>query len=88
MLGVLPRLVDNQEIKPYVVRFNRWLYNAATRMETMFKRVRFLPVHLKFLDSDGPKISYYNTDQLTLNVAGAVLLKEEIFRLAGFVQNT
>ena len=87
-IGVLPRIVDNEDIKPYIVRFNRWLSVAVTQVDTLFERVKFLPVHIKFLNSSEPRRELFHQDDLfTLNEAGAKLLRNEIFRLAGFVKN-
>ena len=80
-------MVDNQQVKPLLVKFNRWLANAVGRMNVLFDRVKFLPVHVKFLDEHGPMVELFNDDQLTLNAARARLLKITIFEMAGFVRN-
>ena len=48
-IGVLPRIVDNEDIKPFIVRFNRWLASVVNEVNIVFERVRFLPVQLHFL---------------------------------------
>ena len=88
-LGILPRPVENQEAKPYITRANRWMASAVTRVDALFNKVRFLPVHLDFLRAEGPKIElFHQDDMLTLNQAGAKTLKASVFYLAGFVKNT
>ena len=89
MLGVLPKPVENDSAKVHIMKFNRWLSIAVKRIDALFHRVKFLPVQLPFLNASGPIMEYYNSDdQLTLNQAGAEVLRRAIFRLAGFVKNT
>ena len=87
-VGVLPRPVDNDEIKPYIVKFNRWLTMAVKQVDTLFERVKFIPAHLKFLSGDQPRSELFHMDdQITLNEAGAKLLRNTLFNFAGFVKN-
>ena len=68
--------------------FKRWLQNAAIRIDAIFGKVRFLPVQLAFIQASAPRVEYFNNvDGVTLNEAGAQLLKRTIFSLAGFVKN-
>ena len=87
IISVLPRPVDNQEVKPLLVKFNRWLASAASWLENIFGKVKFLPVHTRFIDAEGPILDFFKEDQLTLNEAGAKLLKMTIFEMAGFVHD-
>ena len=88
MPRVLPRPIENAQVKPLVMFFNRWLHNTAVRIEALFGKVKYLPVQLSFLGPQGPKMEYFNEDDgLTLNQAGTALLKQAIFKLAGFVRN-
>ena len=87
-VGVLPRPVDNEIIKPFIVKFNRWLAAACAEVDSLFDRVKFVPAHLKFLHGDYPRTQMFNQDDLlTLNEAGAKLLHNTIFEQAGFVRN-
>ena len=86
-MGILPRPVDNEQAKPLITTMNRWIRNAAEKMDVMFQKVRFLPVQLHFIDGTTPKIQYFNDDKLTVNAVGAKILKQVIFQLAGFVKN-
>ena len=88
-IGVLPRPIDNQDIKPYIVKFNRWLMQALNSANELFERVIFLPVHLKFINGNQPRAELFNQeDRCTLNAAGAFMFKKQVFELAGFVKNT
>ena len=70
-LGVLPRLVDNEDIKPYIMKFSRWLSVAVHEVNIIFKRIQFLPIHLRFIEGNIPKAHLFEQDnQLLLNVAG------------------
>ena len=84
IIGVLPRPIENDQAKIYIMKMN----NATERIRKLFDKVCFLPVHLKFLNGGVPRMELFNQeDQLTLNPAGAMLFKQEVFRLAGFVRN-
>ena len=68
--------------------FNRWLRDAAKRIDQLFARVKFLPAQLSFLDAQGSKMQYFNEDdKLTLNQLGAVHFRNTLFKLTGFVHN-
>ena len=89
-IGVLPRIVDNCDIKPFIVKFNRWLASAVCEVDVVFKKIKFLPVHLKFLDGVIPKRNMFNTqnNSLLLSSTGAVYFREVTFQMAGFVKNS
>ena len=87
-VGVLPQPIDNSEIKPFIVRFNQWLSITVVQVDSLFERVKFIPAHLKFLHADIPRAELFNQDDgLTLNEAGAKLLRNTLFSEAGFVKN-
>ena len=87
-LGVLPRPIDNQEAKPYVVRFNRWMANAVDQVGKIFEKIRFLPIQLHFIQESAPKEHLFRQDQpLMINEAGARIFKEHVFLMAGFARN-
>ena len=78
-ISVLPRVVDNMEAKPFLIKFNRWLAAIVSEVNTIFDKIKFLPVYLKFLDGVQP--------QLLLSEVGVALFKQVIFQLAGFMKN-
>ena len=88
-IGILPRPIDNQEVKPLIMKANRWLAHAVERVDKLFGRIRFLPVQLAFLQGSVPNEVLYNPDDRhTLSQAGATLFRATVFQLAGFVKNT
>ena len=88
IVGVLLRPIDNQHVKSYVMNYNRFLKNAAERIDHLFGKTKFLAIQLSFIGTDGPKIQYFNQDDgLTLNQVGATFFRKTLFKLAGFVQN-
>ena len=86
-VGVLLRPVENEEIKPYIMKFNRWLTTAVNRMQALMGKIQMVPVHLRYLGTSGPRLHLFNQDGLTLNEAGAKLFRASLFQSAGFVQN-
>ena len=68
-IGVLPRLVDNDAAKPFIVKFNRYLLNATDRLSKLFDNIKYLPVQLQFIQGMKGKKEYYNEDGLMLNEA-------------------
>ena len=88
-VGILPRPVEDDHVKTLVMKSNRWIHNAVDRVNSLFGKVKFLPVQLKFLNGKlGPRKELFKEDdQLTLNEAGAAVFKQEVFKLAGFVKN-
>ena len=87
-IAVLPRPVENDQVKVLVMKSNRWISHAVERVNNMMGRVTFLPVQLKFLNGSQPRMEFFHADdRLTLNTAGALMFKEEVFKLAGFVRN-
>ena len=87
VIGVLPRPIDNAEAKPYICRINRWIASAVEKIQKMFQKVKFIPLHLKFLDAAKPKLHLFQQDGLMLSAAGAQLFKKLAFEMAGFVAN-
>ena len=87
-VGVLPRVIDNQDIKPFIMKFNRWLAMAAHEVNIIFEKVRFLPVQLNFLEGNEPKRHLFQQhNPLLLSESGSVLFKQAVFQLAGFIRN-
>ena len=87
LIGVLLRPIEDKNVKHFVVMFNCWLHNAADRIDAIFQnKIRFLPVQLSFLQSDGPKLFLFNEDKLKLNQAGVEVFRRAVFQLAGFVK--
>ena len=88
LIGVLPRPVENDQAKPYIMRINRWFTHAVERVDKLLGKVKFLPVHLKFLNGSQPRLELFREDDgITLSPAGAMVFRNEVFRLAGFVRN-
>ena len=85
--GILPRPVDNDQVKYLIAKANRWLANSIDRISKLFCKVSFLPVQLEFLNGNVPKQQLYSDDRLTLNEAGAAQYRATVFRLAGFMPN-
>lgn len=87
-IGVLPRVIDNEQIKPFIMKFNRWLAAAVNDVNSLFERIKFLPVHLQFLEGNVPKRPLFDQhNSLLLSPLGAAVFKESVFQLAGFVKN-
>ena len=87
-VGVLPRPIENIEVKPLIVKFNRFLAAAVEKAAVIFERVKFLPAHLEFIQDGAPAEEFFHQDdKLTLNDRGAILLRNTLFRLAGFKKN-
>ena len=87
-IGVLPRVIDNDDIKPFIVRFNHWLAASVNDINIVFEKIRFLPVHLHFIDGSAPRAKLFDdSSKLLLNSVGAALFKQVTFQLAGFVKN-
>ena len=87
-IGVLPRIVDNEQIKPYIMKFNRKLAATANEIDVLFEKVKFLPVHLKFINGTFPRVELFDVNNtLLLNNVGVALFKQAVFKLAGFVKN-
>ena len=88
VIGVLPKIVDNQEIKPFIMKFNRYLAATTENVNSVFERIRFLPVHLHFLDGTTPTPQLFDdTNPLLLSKTGAIYFKQIVFKLAGFIKN-
>ena len=86
-IGILPRPIENEDVKVFVMKANRWLANSVDRINKLFGRVVFLPVQLRFLQGNKPVMAMFGEDQLTLSAAGAELFKATTFEMAGFVKN-
>ena len=88
IVAVIPRPIDNDQVKVLIMKMNRWLRGAVERVARMFQGVKFLPVQLAFLNGAVPNQQLYNeNDQLTLNDAGARVFKQQVFKLARFARN-
>ena len=85
--ALLPRPVDNDTVKPLIVKFNRALCAAIHEVQKRDIRVLLLPVQHQFIVDSKPVMQYYNEDGFSLSDQGAACLKKELFRLAGFLQN-
>ena len=88
VMGVLPRVLDNEQIKPLLIRFNRWLAQVTNDVDSIFEKVKFLPIQLKFLEGNRPhRVLFDDVNPLLLSSIGSALFKQAAFQLAGFVQN-
>ena len=85
--SLLPRPIDNHDIKPHIVNFNRWIVMAVNRVSKAYFRVHHIPTQHSFIRAGKPKQELFNEDRITLNKAGALLLKEKMFEIAGFRKN-
>ena len=87
-LGVLPRVPDNQDIKPFIMRFNRWLAANTADLDMVFEKIKFLPIHLKFINGIFLRQEMFQSDfPLLPSNIGATLFRQRVFNLAGFVKN-
>ena len=78
-VGVLPRVVNNEEIKPFIMKFNRWLATSVKEVDIIFEHVRFLPVYLKFIEGNVPKLHLFDPqNSLLLSPAGAELFRQSL----------
>ena len=81
---LLPRLVDNDEMKPVIIKFNRVLSQIMGKINWNDHRVLLLAVQHSFIKDAVPIQHYYNQDRYTPSKAGASTLKKPMFELAGF----
>ena len=85
---VLPRPLDNEIVKPKIVNFNRNMFAAVYKVgRVRGVKIHFLPVQHSFIGQSKPILVYYNEDLITLNQAGAAMLKMKLFEFAGFRVN-
>ena len=69
------------------MRFNRCLATNAQDTNSLFEKVKLLPVHLKFINSTFPRQNMFQNDNsLLLSLLGVTLFKQAVFSLAGFVK--
>ena len=88
-VGVLLRPVENEEAKPNIIMFNRWMVAAVKRLQQIMQKVEFISVQLRFLMTLGPRMELCNQQHLlTLSEQGAKLLRASLFQAAGFVRNS
>ena len=59
-VGVLLHPVENEEIKPYIMKFNRWLTAAVNRMQLLMGRINMVSVQLRYLGASGPRLHLFN----------------------------
>ena len=86
--ALLPRVVDNLEIKVHIVNFNRWLAAVVRKVGSTFFRVHLLAVQHEFLDQGTPIQRLFHEDGVTLSATGAFLFKKSMFEMAGFKMNS
>ena len=74
-IGVLPRLVDNEDIKPFIVRFNHWLAAVVNEVNNVFEKVKFLPVQLHFIAGTSPRAELFDVQNRLLlnNIGGSTI---------------
>ena len=85
--AVLPRPIDNDEVKLILIGFNRWLATAVNKAGRVFGRVHFLPVQHAFINEGIPIQQLFDDDGFTISHLGASLLRRKMFELAGFHRN-
>ena len=85
--GVLPRPVDNKELKVALVNINRWIALAVARVVRSQPRVHYLAVQHKFLENGTPITHMFDQDGFMLSPAGAALLRRSLLEMAGFRKN-
>ena len=89
LVAVLPRMQDDKEAKPYIIKFNKWLATSVQEADKLFGKVKFLPVQLRFILQGAPNQQFFDMkNPLLLNQEGAAMLKMELFKLAGFAKNS
>ena len=87
-VSILPRPIDNDTVKPAIVKANRIISQMVQKMKSIHNRIEFLSVTSMFLDEDqDPDTIWYNDDLYTLNQQGATRLRRHLFTLAGFTPN-
>ena len=87
-VAVLPRIIDNTDIKPFIMNFNRGLAAAVHQVNIIFERIRFLPVQLRFLNEIVPRREMFDEQNpLLLSQLGVELFQKAVFQLTGFVRN-
>ena len=85
--SLLPRFVDNEDIRPLIIRYNRRLLEAVGRIAVQFGRVQFISVQNTFVHHSLPIRKLFDADGFTLSLAGVVTLKGALLQAAGFKRN-
>ena len=85
--ALLPRPIDNDTIKPLIVKFNRFLFAAVQKAARTHQRIKFLVLQHHFIQHSSPLLDLFNSDHVTVNEEGAKTLKAALFQLAGFAVN-
>ena len=84
-VGVLPRPIDNEQVKPKICEFNRFLAGAVKNVKDGM--VKYVPIQIHFLRGQLPRMEFYQPDRVLLNKEGAAQLRKRLFEAAGFKAN-
>ena len=85
--ALLPRPIDNKEVKPLIIKFNRALAVTVNQVWKQDPRVLLLTVQHDFVKDGQPLEHLYAEDRFMLNEQGVAMLKKRLFKLAGFTKN-
>ena len=88
VISILPRPIDNDSVKPLIVKVNRILRDTVMKVQKQQIRISYINMANQFLDDDNdPEVAWYNSDLLTLNKSGCAKFRRLAFAGAGFIPN-
>ena len=87
IIPVLPRPVDDTQVKQYIIDFNRMLSNATKKLAAESINVMFLSIQNCFLRAGKADDRWYSRDLVSLNQQGCSRLRNMVFEAAGFKKN-
>ena len=87
-IPVLPRPLDNDDVKAFVVDYNRHLSNTVKGMVRSGMSVRYLAIQNEFLFNGKPDGRYFAEGTQHLNEEGARRFRTLVFEAAGFKKNS
>ena len=79
-MALLPRPIDNEVVKPLMVKFNRNLFAAIVKVQKLCSRVQFLQARHAFIVNSKPNLQLFNSDKVALNEDGARRFKQRVLK--------
>ena len=87
IISAIPRPHDNEQVRPYIVDFNRQISKEVRRKERGYSSISYIAVQNDFLKNRVPDERYYSNDRFTLNAQGCKRFKQLVLEAAGFQKN-
>ena len=82
---VLPRPIDNQQVKPYIIAVNKMIHACVKKCAK--QHVQFLSIQNFFVKNGVPDPRLYENDKVSLNTDGCTKLRTLVFEAVGFKKN-